>query len=113
VFTVAGEFQIANKKKSIPPITLHAKKVGMIAGGTGITPMYQLMKHILRHSDDKTQLSLIFANQVCSSASFLSILQTEEDILIRAELEAMAKEHKGRVNIWYTLDRPSAGKYFI
>jgi len=91
-----GEFQIANKKKSIPPVKLRVKKVGMIAGGTGITPMYQLMKHILRQSDDQTQLSLIFANQ------------TEDDILIRAELEAMAKEHKGRVNIWYTLDRPSA-----
>jgi NAD(P)H-flavin reductase len=33
-------------------------------GGTGITPMYQLIKDICNNSDDDTKLQLIFANQV-------------------------------------------------
>ena len=34
----------------------------MLAGGSGITPMYQVALHILRDSNDDTQLSLIYAN---------------------------------------------------
>ncbi len=36
----------------------------MIAGGTGITPMYQLIQDICNNPEDTTQLSLLFANQV-------------------------------------------------
>lgn len=35
---------------------------GMIAGGTGVTPMYQVAKAILKDATDKTQISLLFAN---------------------------------------------------
>lgn len=34
----------------------------MIAGGTGITPMFQIIKSSLKNPDDKTQLRLIYAN---------------------------------------------------
>lgn len=44
---------------------------GMIAGGTGITPMYQVAAAILKDPRDVTQLSLIFGNL------------SEEDILIK------------------------------
>lgn len=40
------------------------KRVGMIAGGTGITPMLQLIRQVLKDKDDKTELALLFANQV-------------------------------------------------
>lgn len=36
----------------------------MIAGGTGITPMLQLVRQVLKDKSDKTELSLLFANQV-------------------------------------------------
>jgi cytochrome-b5 reductase len=71
------------------------RKFGMIAGGTGITPLLQVLRAILKDSDDKTEVGLLFANQ------------TEDDILLRAELEECAKDP--RVKIWYTLDRPPAG----
>ena len=35
---------------------------GMLAGGTGITPMYQVINSILRDPSDRTQLSLVSAN---------------------------------------------------
>nr|XP_020752628.1 NADH-cytochrome b5 reductase 2 isoform X2 [Odocoileus virginianus texanus] len=70
--------------------------LGMIAGGTGITPMLQLIRCITRKPSDKTMMSLIFANQ------------TEEDILMRRELEEVARTHPTQFGLWYTLDRPPA-----
>ncbi|KAK9768867.1 hypothetical protein K7432_000098 [Basidiobolus ranarum] len=70
------------------------KHVGMIAGGTGITPMLQVLRKIFKNPADKTKITLIFANV------------TEEDILLREELDKLAQEHKGQLEIHYTLDKP-------
>ena len=61
-----------------------ASRINMIAGGTGITPMYQVMKEILANPADTTQLRLLYANQ------------TEGDILIRDELEGLEKANPDR-----------------
>lgn len=71
------------------------------SGGTGITPMLQIIRQVTRDPKDETHLSLLFANQ------------TEEDILLRDELEDAAKNHPDQVKIWYTVDRPSEGKYIL
>ncbi|KAI9314581.1 hypothetical protein BX666DRAFT_1879610 [Dichotomocladium elegans] len=70
--------------------------LGMIAGGTGITPMLQVIRHVFgKNSDDKTtKITLLFANQ------------TEEDILLREELEGYAKQYGDRFKVVYALDRP-------
>ena len=57
-------------KKKPRPVT----HLAMLAGGTGITPMYQVLEAILKNPDDKTECSLIYANQ------------TEDDILLRDEV---------------------------
>lgn len=92
-----GKFSVKKLRKD-PPQILAVTHVGMIAGGTGITPMLQLVRHILKDPADKTKLALIFANQ------------TEKDILVRKELEEVAKEHPDQFKLWYTLDKPPAGK---
>lgn len=38
------------------------------------------------------------------------ILQTENDILLRDELEDIAKRHPDQFVLWYTLDRPPKGR---
>lgn len=38
------------------------KHIGMIAGGTGITPVYQVIRCVLDNPADKTLLSLIYGN---------------------------------------------------
>lgn len=69
------------------------KKLSMIAGGTGIAPMLQIIRRVLK-TDDKTEIALLFANQ------------TEEDILLRTELEEEAAKNPTQFKVWYTLDRP-------
>ncbi|KAJ5200176.1 Cytochrome b5 [Penicillium cf. griseofulvum] len=71
------------------------KKIGMIAGGTGITPMYQLIRAICEDDRDTTEISLIYANR------------SEEDILLRRELEAFARGYPKNFKLWYMLDHPS------
>uniref|UniRef100_A0A4W2G9J7 NADH-cytochrome b5 reductase 2 n=2 Tax=Bos indicus x Bos taurus TaxID=30522 RepID=A0A4W2G9J7_BOBOX len=89
----SGKFVFKPYKTSEPETKL-VHHLGMIAGGTGITPMLQLIRCIARKPSDKTVMSLIFANQ------------TEEDILMRNELEEVARTHPTQFNLWYTLDRP-------
>ena len=71
------------------------KRFGMIAGGTGITPMLQIIKAIIRGraAGDTTEVDLIFANV------------NEEDILLREDLDSLAaKDPKFRVH--YVLNNP-------
>lgn len=96
IYNGSGDFSIRADKKS-PPQAVKAKKISMIAGGTGITPMLQLISDVFRNPNDTTELSLIFANQ------------TEEDILVREDLERIRDEHPDRFKLWYTLDRPNDG----
>ena len=60
----------------------------MIAGGTGITPMYQVIKAVLKQADDETQLALLYANQ------------SPDDILLFEELQSLAEDP--RLRVWYT-----------
>lgn len=70
----------------------------MIAGGTGITPMLQVVRAIIRGraAGDTTQVDLIFANV------------TETDILLKEDLDALAKEDSG-FRVHYVLDKPPEG----
>ncbi|XP_041853105.1 NADH-cytochrome b5 reductase 2 [Melanotaenia boesemani] len=93
VYKGKGQFSIRLNKKS-PPNVQKFRHVGMIAGGTGITPMLQLIHSITSDPSDNTKCSLIFANQ------------TEKDILLRKELEEAKRNHPDKVKLWYTLDKP-------
>ncbi|ORY35165.1 ferredoxin reductase-like protein [Rhizoclosmatium globosum] len=53
---------------SFPYTQNMTEKLVMIAGGTGITPMYQLIKQILRNPHDKTSINLdILLGNECMS----------------------------------------------
>lgn len=65
---------------------------GMVAGGTGITPMYQVISAVLGNPEDKTRLHLIYANV------------SENDILMRAELEELEKKHRDQFKVHYVLN---------
>jgi cytochrome-b5 reductase len=73
--------------------TRQVPSIAMIAGGVGITPFLAIIRKIFANPADKTKVTLLFANQ------------TENDIFLRAELDALAEQHSN-FKLWYTLDRP-------
>ncbi|KAK6539357.1 NADH-cytochrome b5 reductase [Orbilia ellipsospora] len=84
-------------KGPIPKYPWEANKhehIALIAGGTGITPMYQLIRQIFKNKDDNTKVTLVFGNIA------------EEDILLRRELAALENEYPRRFRAFYTLDNP-------
>ncbi|KAI9288442.1 hypothetical protein BC943DRAFT_272989, partial [Umbelopsis sp. AD052] len=89
-----------DKIKALGPVgnsQYHAnayKSIGMIAGGSGITPMFQLLRKIIDNSEDKTKVNLLYCNR------------TEADILLRDELETMAAKNPERLQITYCLSQP-------
>eukprot|EP00811_Abedinium_folium_P036447 NODE_9154_length_1443_cov_8.926292.p1 GENE.NODE_9154_length_1443_cov_8.926292~~NODE_9154_length_1443_cov_8.926292.p1 ORF type:complete len:319 (-),score=87.19 NODE_9154_length_1443_cov_8.926292:397-1353(-) len=68
--------------------------VGMIAGGSGITPILQVVRAALRDKADTTCFSLIYGNK------------TENDILVPNLLDEAAAKSGGRFTVHYTLDFP-------
>ncbi|KAF2429430.1 ferredoxin reductase-like protein [Tothia fuscella] len=79
--------------------------IALLAGGTGITPMYQLIRSIFNNPEDKTKVTLVFGNV------------TEEDILLKHEFEELENTYPRRFKAFYVLDNPpekwQQGKGFI
>ena len=69
--------------------------VAMIAGGTGITPMWQIIRAICQDLADDTCVTLLYANQ------------TQADILLRDEIDALAARfpHKLKVHYFVSADQ--------
>ena len=90
-YSARGEFSTRNPatgsvaKKS-------CKNIAMIAGGTGITPMLQVIRQIFNDVGDTTRVNLLFAN--VSSA----------DILLKKELDELASAHKN-LTVHYAIDK--------
>mmetsp|Transcript_13476 Transcript_13476/g.20261 ORF Transcript_13476/g.20261 Transcript_13476/m.20261 type:complete len:284 (+) Transcript_13476:26-877(+) len=72
------------------------RKIAMVAGGSGITPMLQIIREIVSNKHDKTEVDLLYANrETC-------------DILLQETLESIQSKHPNiRVN--YVLSHPPSG----
>ncbi|KAI1366815.1 oxidoreductase NAD-binding domain-containing protein [Xylaria arbuscula] len=68
--------------------------IALVAGGTGITPMYQLIRAIFNNPEDKTKVTLVFGNV------------SEEDILLKRELAHIENTYPQRFRAFYVLDNP-------
>lgn len=75
--------------------TKQVQHLGMIAGGTGVTPLLSIARAILADPSDHTHVSLLFANN------------TEDDIILRPELDRLAEQHSN-FKVWYVLVDPPA-----
>lgn len=81
--------------------THKVKKFSMLCAGTGITPVYQVLCAVLRDPKDTTEMSLIFANR------------TEADILLKDELDMLARGHPNRLKVHYILSKPADSKKWL
>ncbi|KAG7134642.1 NADH-cytochrome b5 reductase 1 like protein [Verticillium longisporum] len=73
------------------------RRIGMVAGGTGITPMFQLVRAVCEDDSDTTEISLVYANR------------SEGDILLRRELEAFARRYPANLKLHYLVDEAEDG----
>ena len=83
-----GEFFFKNLK-----FIRSFQKVSFIAGGSGITPIYQLLNNLKK--SDQTKWNLLFANK------------SEEDILLESNLQKLQKKIP-TLKISFTLEKPTA-----
>ncbi|CAA7265856.1 unnamed protein product [Cyclocybe aegerita] len=72
-------------------------EIALIGGGSGITPLYQVLTHALSDKKNKTKFKLLYSNV------------TEKDILLREELDGLKKKYPNNLDILYLLDQPSEG----
>ncbi|KKY31102.1 putative nadh-cytochrome b5 reductase [Diaporthe ampelina] len=79
--------------------------IALVAGGTGVTPMYQLCRAIFNNPNDKTKVTLVFGNI------------SEDDILLKKEFQELENTYPQRFRAFYLLDQPpkdwAGGKGFI
>ncbi|MED6163081.1 nitrate reductase NADH 2 [Stylosanthes scabra] len=85
-YTGRGNFLIHGKQRFATNLT-------MVAGGTGITPIYQVAQAILKDPEDRTKMYVVYANR------------TEDDILLREKLDLWAKEYGDRFKVWYVVEK--------
>ncbi|XP_075492243.1 NADH--cytochrome b5 reductase 1-like [Primulina tabacum] len=67
---------------------------GMLAGGSGLTPMFQVTRAILENPTDRTKVHLIYANVAL------------EDILLKDKLDSLAKNYPDSFKVYYVLNQP-------
>jgi cytochrome-b5 reductase len=89
-FAIGDKLKVCGPKGRFKYSPGMKRAFGMLAGGSGITPCFQIMKEILRHPEDKTQLSLLYGNL------------TVDDILLRDELDEM--DSKDNCEVYHVLN---------
>ncbi|CCH41732.1 hypothetical protein BN7_1271 [Wickerhamomyces ciferrii] len=75
--------------------TNSSKEIGIVAGGSGITPILQVISEVTTTPEDFTKLHLIYANN------------TANDILLKEELDELNEKYPN-IDIHYTLLTPPA-----
>uniref|UniRef100_A0A7S0RQ42 NADH-cytochrome b5 reductase n=1 Tax=Chlamydomonas leiostraca TaxID=1034604 RepID=A0A7S0RQ42_9CHLO len=73
------------------------KNIGMVAGGTGIAPMLQVIDTVLANPDDKTRITLVYGSV------------SPADIIFKDKLDALSRAHPDRLRVVYTVDRRGWG----
>lgn len=70
------------------------RELGLVAAGTGLAPLLQVARTLLADADERTRISLVFANRNVG------------DILMKTELDALASAHPERFRVHYVLSSP-------
>lgn len=76
-----------------------ATHLSLIAGGSGITPAFQLIRAVCADAGDATRIRLVYANH------------STDDILLRGELDVLAAYHPRRFQVWYVVSERPGGDW--
>ncbi|CAM4771431.1 unnamed protein product [Rotaria magnacalcarata] len=83
-------------KGPIPKYPYEANKfqnLVLIAGGTGITPMIQMIEEVVLNPNDKTKITFLFANT------------SIDDILLREKLDKLTEKYPDRLKVHYAVSK--------
>lgn len=81
-----GNILISDKER-------HVKSIRMICGGSGVTPIFQVLRAVMQDPDDPTTCVVLNGNR------------REEDILCRAELDALVALNNEKCTMIHTLTK--------
>jgi nitrate reductase (NAD(P)H) len=87
VYLGGGRCTISDKERRV-------RRLFMICGGSGITPIFQVLRAVIKDIHDPTECIVLDGNRV------------EEDILCKEDLDDMAASNPQRCRIIHTLSRP-------
>lgn len=74
--------------------------VALVAGGAGITPIYQLTKGILGNPEDRTKITLVWG------------VNSDADIFLHDEFSALEERFPGRFRALYVVSHPEPGSRY-
>lgn len=87
-----GKFEyLGNGRCAVNNVERIIKTFIMICAGTGITPIYQVLRAIMQDATDTTKCVVLDGNRL------------QEDILCREGLDFFAQDHQQRCKIFHTL----------
>ncbi|KAI6186959.1 Cytochrome-b5 reductase [Aphelenchoides besseyi] len=93
VYIEFGDFKIRKLGQTTTSFK-HFNSLGILVGGTGITPSLQIINHILKNPEDRTDIWMLFANN------------SPQDVLLKDKLDALAEKHADQFHVWYTVSLP-------
>lgn len=92
----AGQFEVkgfGNKPATVKPCS----RIGLVAGGTGITPCLQIVTDVLKgKGSEGIEVWLVFANS------------SPADVLLEAELRQLKSEHPSQFHLHFLVSKPDS-----
>lgn len=83
-----GECKIGGKPRTV-------KRFIMICAGSGVTPIFQVLRAVMKDESDPTKCLVLDGNRL------------EEDILCREEMDALVKNKEEKATLIHTLTKPT------
>lgn len=80
------------------PTTTSSKKWNLFAAGSGITPIFSILKTVLKR-EPQSRISLFYCNK------------DEKSIIYKKELEFFAEQYKDRLKVYHILSQQSLSNY--
>eukprot|EP00658_Telonema_sp_P-2_P008387 TRINITY_DN13159_c0_g1_i4.p1 TRINITY_DN13159_c0_g1~~TRINITY_DN13159_c0_g1_i4.p1 ORF type:complete len:560 (-),score=91.07 TRINITY_DN13159_c0_g1_i4:65-1744(-) len=76
-------------------------EIGMVAGGSGLAPMLNLMHAVLTNPQDDTKLVLVYT------------CRTKEDLLLENEIRAYMKDFPDQITVYFSLSREAPDDGYV
>ena len=93
-----GKFEyIGRGRCAVNGVEKKVKKFAMICGGSGITPIFQVFRAVMRDKDDPTTCTVLNGNRLI------------EDILCKEDLDALLLGNEDRGQVIHTLTKAANG----